>query len=249
MLNQMIAKQTEMVFRSRGGKRDGAGRKARPERKGLVAHAARPVLAAKTPVHITMRAVRGTSQLRQELVFKSVRRQLAKTSRGETRIVHFSVQRDHLHLIVEAPDRATLARRMQGLASGIARVVNGLIKQRGKPFWRGRYHREDLTSPRAVRNCIVYVLMNHRKHQPADLWDPHATLDPCSSAIWLAGWDPRAGPWLHALRRSALYEKLEPSQLPVRRPQFWLTSSGWKRRGLVLPTEAPQAPRPRVIRR
>jgi putative transposase len=253
MLNQVPkmarAKQTEMVFRTWGGKREGAGRKPRPDRKGLVAHVLRPVLAAKTPVHVTMRAVRGTWQLREEIVFKKVRQQLAKTSRGETRIVHFSVQRDHLHLIVEAPDRATLARRMQGLASGIARVVNGLTKRRGKPFWRGRYHREDLTSPRAVRNRLVYVLMNHRKHAPSDAWDPHAILDPCSSAIWLAGWDPRAGPLLHALRDSPLYEKLPSEELPVRRPQFWLTSTGWKRRGLLQPTEAPKPYVQRVVKR
>jgi len=208
----------------------------------------RPVLPNKTPVHITMRAVRGASQLRQDLVFKKVRHQLATANRGETRIVHFSVQRDHLHLIVEAPDRATLARRMQGLASGIARVVNGLTKRRGQPFWRGRYHREDLASPRAVRNRLVYVINNFRKHDPGDVWDPRATLDAASSAVWLNGWDPRAGPWLHALRESPLYEKLPPEELPVRRPQFWLTSTGWKRHGLLLPTEEPKPYAHRLIR-
>src|SRR6185369_6273087 len=174
-----------MAFRTWGGKRKKAGRKPRPERKGLVAHGARPVLPNKTPVHITMRAVRGASQLRQELVFKKVRHQLATANRGETRIVHFSVQRDHLHLIVEAPDRATLARRMQGLASGIARVMNGILDRRGLPVWHGRYHREDLRSPREVRNRIVYVLMNFRKHRVDDLGEVTRTLDPLSSAAWL----------------------------------------------------------------
>jgi REP element-mobilizing transposase RayT len=243
-----LGKQVELQFRTWGGKRAKAGRKPGPGRKGLVAHAKRPTLAGKTPVHITMRAVRGTWQLREQIVFKSVRRQLAKASRGETRIVHFSVQRDHLHLIVEAPDRATLARRMQGLASGIARVVNGLMKRRGQAFWRGRYHREDLGSPRAVRNRLVYILMNHRKHHPDDVWDPRAILDPCTSAIWLVGWNPRAGPWLSTLKESPLYEKLAPPELPVRRPQFWLTATGWKRRGLIDPTEEPKPYAHRVIR-
>src|SRR4051812_33253509 len=127
MLIQVMSRkprQIEMTFRTWGGKRLNAGRKPRAERRGLVAHAARPALPAKTPVFVTMRAVRGASMLREEVVFKHVRRQIAKASRGETRVLHFSVQRDHLHLIIEAPDRATLARRVQGLASGIARIVN-----------------------------------------------------------------------------------------------------------------------------
>jgi putative transposase len=238
-----------MLFRTWGGKREGAGRKPRGERKGMVAHAARPVLPAKTPVHVTMRAVRGVAMLREEVLFRHVRRQIARANRGETRIVHFSVQRDHIHLVIEAPDRATLARRMQGLASGIARILNGILDRRGLPVWHGRYHREDLRSPRAVRNRIVYVLMNFRKHRVDDVGDTRRTLDPCSSAAWLDGWDSRAGPWVTHLRSWPLVATIPRAEVPVRRPKFWLTWTGWKRRGLVLPTEEPKQHETRTARR
>jgi len=192
-------------------------------------------------VHVTLRAVQAIDCLREEVVFRLVRKQIAKASRGETRFVHFSVQNDHIHLIVEAPDRLTLARRVQGLASGIARVVNGAIDRRGLRFWRGRYHREDLKSPREVRNRLVYVLFNHRKHRPGDLADPTRMLDPFSSAAWLDGWDSRAGPARRFLARDPLIVDLE--QPPVARPALWLTRIGWKKEGLLLASEAPAAAR------
>ncbi|HEY8076953.1 MAG TPA: transposase [Labilithrix sp.] len=213
-------------------------------------HGKRPKLSVHTPVLVTMRTRFITSILREQTIFRIVRAQIAKVSRGETRVVHFSVQRDHIHLIVEAPDRLTLARRIQGLASGVARLVNGALGRRGLGFWNGRYDREDLRSPREVRNRLVYVLMNFRKHGADEAGTPTRILDPFSSALWLDGWDPRAAPWLVRLRMSSLLAGMARSEIPVRRPRAWLLRTGWKRHGLVLPTESPRAtPRPRASRR
>ncbi|HEY8079576.1 MAG TPA: transposase [Labilithrix sp.] len=232
--------QVEMKFPRWGGKRDGAGR---PRGKsGRVRHGARPRLSAHTPVLVTMRTRFVTSILREQMIFRAVRALIARVSRGETRVVHFSVQRDHMHLIVEAPDKLTLARRMQGLASGVARLVNRALGRR-LPFWNGRYHREDLRSPREVRNRLVYVLMNFRKHRADEAGTPTRILDPFSSALWLDGWAPRAGPWVAALRRSSLFDGIEREDIPVRRPTKWLLTTGWKRHGLLLPTEAPRSAR------
>jgi putative transposase len=150
-------------------------------------------------------------------------------------VTHFSVQRDHLHLIVEAPDRRGMARGLQGVASGIARAVNRMGGRSGR-FWRDRYHRHDLVTPREVRNAIVYVTMNVRKHSTRDPAVRHA-LDPCSSAAWLAGWETRAGPWLAALRGTVLIREVEIP--PVAPSDTWLGAVGWKRLGLIAPEELP----------
>ena len=47
------------------------------------------------------------------------------------RIVHYSVQRDHLHLIVEAADARALSRGVRGLAIRMTRYVNDLLARRG----------------------------------------------------------------------------------------------------------------------
>jgi REP element-mobilizing transposase RayT len=50
------------------------------------------------------------------------------------RIVHYSVQGNHVHLVAEASDRRVLARRVQGLEVRIARGMNKLMQRRGAVF-------------------------------------------------------------------------------------------------------------------
>jgi putative transposase len=240
MSRRRVSEQTLLPFRAWGGKRTGAGRKPGPGRKGLLPHVARPSHDSRHPVHVTMRARSGGPNLRAERVFKKVRRSLARLHRGGLRVTHFSVQRDHVHLIVEAPDKRGLARGLQGIASGIARAVNHLVRSSGR-FWRERYHRRDLASPTQVRNAIVYVTMNFRKHEAHDE-SVLTVLDARSSAAWLLGWHPRAGPWVETLRRAALVREVALERPPVSRSATWLGSTGWKRRGLIAPNERPQSP-------
>lgn len=85
------------------------------------------------------------------------------SARQAFRITEFSVQSNHVHLVVEARDRTILSRGMQGLGVRLARAINGLLDTRGK-VWRERFHARDLRTPTEVRNALVYVLMNARKH-------------------------------------------------------------------------------------
>src|SRR5689334_25378563 len=113
--------QLELPLRSWGGRRKGAGRKPKggrqPGWKPGVPHLARPELKERHPVHVTLRLRQGVPSLRHKpltrLVFDAFRN--AKTKHG-VRLVHFTVQTNHLHLIAEAQDARALSRAMQGLA-------------------------------------------------------------------------------------------------------------------------------------
>src|SRR5213594_1017676 len=144
--------------RTRGGRRPGAGRKPTPGRRPGVPHRPRPRHRAAHPVHVTLRATDAVRCLRAARVFPAVRRGLA-TSHSGFRIIHYSVQNDHIHLIIEAEDGARLSRGMRGLAIRLARAVNHAIGRRGA-VWGDRYHARALATPRAVRHALVYVLMN-----------------------------------------------------------------------------------------
>ena len=103
------------------------------------------------------------------------------------RITHFSVQRDHAHLIVEAGSRACLVRGIKGLCVRIARAMNRLMQRKGAVF-ADRYHDRVLTTPRQTRHAIAYVLCNFRKHAVcAGL----GALDPFSSGAAFEGWADR----------------------------------------------------------
>jgi putative transposase len=221
------AAQLEFVIRQHGGRRVGAGRKAGGGRRN-VAHRARARHARHAPAHVTLRAAALPVSLRNASVFSLIRAAIARASREVFRVIAFSVQRDHVHLVIEAESTTSLARGVQGLAVRVAKAVNRILGRRGA-VWSDRYHARDLTTPREVRNALVYVLQNHRKH--GDAAAPR--FDPCSSARWFTGWTHRV---------------VEALTSPVVTARTWLGRVGWRRYGLIDPDETPhkaRAPRRR----
>jgi REP element-mobilizing transposase RayT len=203
-----------------GGKRKGAGRRPIPGRRRPVVHRARPAHKGAHPVHLTLRARSGLPSLRAQSVSPVIREAMRAASSTDFRILHFSVQSDHLHLMVEATDAHSLGRGARGLVIRLARAVNRALHRRGS-VWGDRYHTRVLKTPREVRNGFLYVLMNFRKHRP---WDRRA-FDPCSSAAWFDGFKGR-------------YRRPEGSP-PICAPRTWLAGVGWRRHGLLDPLEAP----------
>jgi len=139
------------------------------------------------------------------------------------RVIEFSVQNDHVHLIVEAHDADILARGVQGLAIRLARRINGALGVRGK-VWGDRFHARELATPRAVRNAIIYVLMNAKKHRMR----APGGVDAFSSAPWFGGFSGRVAP--------------TEAASPVHAPRTWLARIGWRRRGRIGLDERPRAP-------
>jgi REP element-mobilizing transposase RayT len=196
-------------------------------RKG-VAHRTRAEHKARYPLHVTLRCAQRAPNLRRQLLLRLLHRALRAASRTWFRILHFSIQTDHVHLVVEAHDKTSLSRGVAGLAVRVARRVNSMVGRRGR-FWGDRYHARSLRSPREVRHAIVYVLANWVKHIP----DARG-LDPYSSALWFEGWKlpPASGP-------------PEGDEPPVSRPRTWLAETGWRRHGLVSRYEHPKIPNSR----
>lgn len=220
-----------------GGARDGAGRPKDPA--AGVSHRSRPAHDGRCPVHVSVRVRRDRAHLRSDAVFPAVRAALSMASgQARFRVVEFSVQRDHLHLLVEADDRGALSRGMQGLVVRVARAVNRVMGARGRVV-ADRYHARELTSPRAVRNALVYVLHNGRKHRATRAW-----IDPCSSAPWFDGFvedDVVSFDPTHAARPPPTPPSAEHAQRPNAKARTWLLSIGWQRHGRIALHDAPRA--------
>ena len=128
------------------------------------------------------------------------------------RLVHFSIQSNHLHLIAEAKDRRSLARGLQGLFIRVAKALNRLWARAGRVF-ADRYFDRILRTPTEVRNALVYVLNNAQQHGAQ-----HAPLDAFSSAPWFDGW-----------REEVEFVGAEGVPRPVAPARTWLLDKGWKR--------------------
>src|SRR5262249_4603949 len=110
-----------VLWKKRGGKRRGAGRPPKGPRAGSP-HKQRPYLHARYPVHVTLRVVGEVGNLRRRCVYQAIREATLTTARRENfRIVQLSVQRTHVHLLVEADDKAALASGMQGFQISAAK--------------------------------------------------------------------------------------------------------------------------------
>ena len=219
----------------RGGPRPGAGRKPKGKRAG-VSHKTRPFLDAAHPVHVTMRVAVGIARLRKDKQHRVIRRALcAVNARTGFGVVEYSILGNHYHLIVEAKTRIALQTGMQALNSRVARGLNAAQGREGKVF-TDRYHSRVLDAPRKVRNALVYVLQNARKHEEHRFegwWE----LDPCSSAEYFAGW--KDGPLRHRSGQGppARPPLDEPVVVP---PRTWLLRDGWRRLGLISVSEIPK---------
>ncbi|MEO1484053.1 MAG: transposase [Myxococcota bacterium] len=190
-------------------------------------HRTRAALASRHPVHVTMKLRRDLGNLRAKTKIKVVRGAITKCrDRNGGRVVQWSVQRDHIHLLVEAHGAPALAKAMQGLSICIARRLNKALGRRG-PAFQDRYHAHILKTPREVRHALAYVLNNARRHAAQrGLRLPRSFIDHCSSAAHFDGWkDPPNVP-----------EHDPPTVAPAR---TWLLSTGWQRHGLISPSEIP----------
>jgi REP element-mobilizing transposase RayT len=179
-------KQIQLHLPTWGGKRRGAGAKPAGARAG-VPHVRRPPLSPHHPAHVTLRVLPHVWNLRSRRSFRAIGRAFVSSKeRDGFRVVHFSVQGNHLHVIVEARDSERLSRGMQGLATWIARRLNELIGRRGKVF-ADRFHAHPLRTPLEAAHAIAYVLGNFIVHSLRRGGKPGrggaaATPDPYSSA-------------------------------------------------------------------
>ena len=215
-------KQIEIIYSAHGGARPGAGRKPVGDKAGA-RHTRRGALGGPAPVLITMKLLAGIANLRNQRRFRLVLGALRKASeRLGTRIVEFSVQHDHVHLVVETKDERALSRAMQGLAVRLARAINRSLGRRGRVL-KERFHHRALATPRQVRNALAYVLCNARKHRVAP--SISGWLDPFSSSACFSGWVTNA--------------TREPAPRLTALPRTWLLRIGWRRSGMLHPDHTP----------
>jgi len=283
---RIVVRQAELDFRSWGGARKGAGRKRKSERP-RVPHVVRPEHQKSLPVLVTSRVLAGLPSLRSSAEARCILDALASSRRARAgrkgsaresgresghgtsgprfQVVHHSIQSNHLHLIVEARDRKALTSGMRGLLIRVARALNRLWSRRGSVF-ADRFHERELCNPQQVRNALVYVLNNGRKHG-LRLAGP----DPLSSGPDFDGWRTDEDERIDEQRRTATIRGRATAapRLPARtrlggnagrrggqglewraleraartaspRAQTWLLGQGWKRHGLIDLLESPR---------
>jgi putative transposase len=213
--------------RTWGGKRANAGRKLAPGKRESVAHRRRPAHAGRHPVHVTLRLRSGLPSLRSQRIYGMLRGVLFGQRKRKYaqafQVVEFSIQDNHLHLMVEAvgPEaRDSLRSGISGFVISFAKRLNMMLGRKGK-VWGDRWHGRELASPSEVRNILGYIFRNVVKHGARVYGQGFA--DPLSSAQRFAGWT------------RPVFRTDEGETWPHAPPRTWLLGTGWKRVGLLDP--------------
>ncbi len=172
--------------------------------------------------------VRAVGRLRKRKLWAALKRAAIQLGISDAfRIIHISIQGNHIHLLVEATDRDALADGMRRLEILVAKKINAALARIGKVF-EFRYHRVDITTPRQMRGALAYVSNNWRRHRE-DVTTPgaeNALIDPYSTAWAFDGW-------------ADLDEVPDWERLPSAEPRTWLLRVGWRKHPLISVRELP----------
>jgi putative transposase len=235
--------QTDLFAKPK--RKAGKGKRlGRPPKNGRAGspHKTRPTLDARNPLHLVLRAIALVGSLRRRDIYKAVRWATIIAAKHEGfRIVHLSLQRTHVHLLVEADNKTALARGMQAFQISAAKLINAAISKKKDVRRRGsvfpdRYHQEIIKTPKQARHALAYVLNNWRKHREdggelSKAW----LVDPFSTGVLFNGWKELEGHDVMWKWR----DTYDP--MIVWLPRTWLLSEGWRRHGLIGAREVPSA--------
>jgi REP element-mobilizing transposase RayT len=194
--------------KGRGGPRPGSGPKKKQWRKGAP-HRVRLSPDGWRAHHVTLSRKPGLPLLRtKEIFFFTLETLRALKEREDFRLVAWTLQRNHLHLLVEVPSRRALSRNLQGLQVRLAKGWNRIWGRRGKVF-AGRFFSRLIEGSHEGRKVLAYVLKNHLRHG----LHLRSCVDPAGSALWMDVWLEREA-WLKERKRFKVEEDPSPVSPP-----------------------------------
>lgn len=186
--------QVQMHFH--GGPRKGAGRK-RIKSKGI-AHRTREKVTCHKPLHVNFKY---RTTIKNKFCLRLLKRAIHNARAQGLKVIHFSLQHNHVHLIVEATNNSILTSGMRSLT---VTMTKGL--KMGKVQLE-RYHLHVLKSIRETKHAVHYVLFNQQKHEKgtSSQIDEYTSLLGLNNAIEL-------------IRKFAVAKKMS---LKIRKGEIW----------------------------
>jgi len=155
-------KQTRTIYNPRA-----AGRPrvlTLSERKTRIYHQSRPVLPKDRPLHVTIKFDKTQiANLRNKLFYREIRKSLQRLRAKGVRLIEFSVQKDHIHFLLEAGNKLLLGKAMRALSISLSKRFSLLLNRKIKAL-KNRYHLHILNTRKELKNARHYILNNSTNH-------------------------------------------------------------------------------------
>lgn len=182
---------------------------------------------AKKPLLLTLKLKSKKWNLRCGEIAKGFKASAKAAQKFGLRIVHYSIQGDHLHIIAEAKDNESLSRGMRSFGARLGKAIRAVVGGTG-PVFLGRFHLRVLSNPTQMRNALAYVLQNFAKHTKL-----LKHLDEFSSAPYFSQWKKLLG-----RNMGPILEDVDEQSPPI--PDYlcearsWLAREGWMRAKILV---------------
>ena len=140
-----------------------------------IAHRSRPFLERASSLHLTIKVKAIKAEMKNKAVLSMLKRAILNARKKGLKIIHYSLEFDHVHLLVEADDNAELAIGMQSFGVTLSKAINRMRKMKGAVY-KHRYHFRQISSSRELKYVMKYIFSNGVKHGTA-----HTMINPFNS--------------------------------------------------------------------
>ena len=139
-----------------------AGRK--PIHDKGIRHIQRERFERESSFHITIKVRQEKSDLQNKMILKALHRAIMKARYKSLKVIHYTLEFNHIHLLVEAYNQEQLSNCMQSFGVTLAKMINKVKFKKGRVY-KHRYHLRRLSSVMELKNVLKYIFNNGIKHK------------------------------------------------------------------------------------
>jgi REP element-mobilizing transposase RayT len=129
-----------------------------------IRHTKRPLITKPTSLHLTVKILRTKANLKNKMVLTILKRSIMNARKMGLRVIHFTLEYDHVHLLIEADNNFILGKGMQAFGVTFSKAINRMRKIKGGVY-KHRYHFRKIVGARQLKNVLNYIFKNGIKHK------------------------------------------------------------------------------------
>lgn len=128
-----------------------------------IRHTARPVLTKPSSLHLTIKVQKIKADIKNKMILTMLKKAILNARRMGLKVIHYSLEYDHVHLLIEADNNVILGKGMQSLGVTLSKAINRTKRIKGRVY-KHRYHFRKINSARELKNVMFYIFNNGVKH-------------------------------------------------------------------------------------
>ncbi|MGZ3790137.1 MAG: transposase [Bacteriovorax sp.] len=114
------------------------------------------MLKKPSSLHLTVKIVKNKADMKNKSVLGLLKRAILNARRQGLKVIHYSLEYDHVHLLIEAENNHVLGKGMQAFGVTLSKAINRMRKRKGGVY-KHRYHFRQISSSRELKNVMNYI--------------------------------------------------------------------------------------------